>query len=126
MLLMTFIAAANTWEEIATFDGLKWAKEAVEGWEDLYAAKKLGQRDASATRQAKGPTASSTLRAEDKKRALALDPKQAHDPILGPGGLRESRMADAVRRIEAAHIGLRTVSGKLVSLNGALPPTSNW
>ncbi|SJX63114.1 uncharacterized protein SRS1_13940 [Sporisorium reilianum f. sp. reilianum] len=112
-LLMAFAAAARMWEEIATFDGLKWAKEAVEGWEDVGAANKLGQREAGATRQAKGPASGAAERAQDKKRALALDPKQAHDPILGPGGVRETRMAAAVGRIEAAHDGLATVVDRL-------------
>ena len=105
------------WEEIATFDGLQWAKEAVEGWEDVHAANQLGQRDAVSTRPAKGPvsTSSASTRVQDKRRAIALDPKQAHDPILGPGGLRESRIAGAVARIEAAHDGLTTVLDRLVS-----------
>lgn len=110
---MAFAAAARMWEEIATFDGLKWAKEAVEGWEDVYAANKLGQRDAGATRQVKEPASSLTARAQDKKKALALDPRQAHDPVLGPGGLRETRMADAVNRIETAHDGLTMVIDRL-------------
>ena len=104
------------WEEIATFDGLKWAKEAVEGWEDVHAANKLGQRDASSTRKAKGPASAGSSRAQDKKLALALDPKQAHDPILGPGGVKESRIADAVDRIETAHDGLTVVLDRLVSV----------
>ncbi|KAJ9479372.1 hypothetical protein PHBOTO_002838 [Pseudozyma hubeiensis] len=112
-LLVAFVAAARMWEEIATFDGLKWAKEAVDGWEDVYAANKLGQRDANATRRARGPASSSVTRAQDKRKALALDSKQAHDPIVGPGGLRETRLADAVERIEAAHDGLTTVVDRL-------------
>lgn len=120
-LLTAFAAAARMWEEIATFDGLKWAKEAVEGWEDVHAANQLGQRDAGSTRPAKGPasTASASTRAQDKRRAIALDPKQAHDPVLGPGGLRESRIADAVARIEAAHDGLTAVLDRLVSCGPA-------
>ena len=103
------------WEEIATFDGLKWAKDAVEGWEDVQAANKLGQRDSSSTRRAKGPVSLTSSRTEDKRRAMALDPKQAHDPIFGPGGLRETRIADGVNRIEEAHEGLTTVLDRLVS-----------
>lgn len=112
---MAFVAAARMWEEIATFDGLKWAKEAVEGWEDIQAANKLGQRDAGATRRAKGPALAATSRAQDKMKAIVLDAKQAHDPILGPGGLKESRIADAIARIEAAHEGLTVVMDRLVS-----------
>lgn len=112
-LLLAFVAAARMWEEIATFDGLKWAKVAVDGWEDAYAADRLGQRDANATRQAKGPASGFHSRAQEKKKALALDPKQAHDPILGPGGLRETRLADAVERIEAAYDGLAIVVDRL-------------
>uniref|UniRef100_V5EQH1 Uncharacterized protein n=2 Tax=Kalmanozyma brasiliensis (strain GHG001) TaxID=1365824 RepID=V5EQH1_KALBG len=112
-LLLAFVAAARMWEEMATFDGLKWAKEAVDGWEDVHAANKLGQREAGTTRQARGPASATASRAQDKRRALELDPRQAHDPILGPGGLRESRLADAVSRIEAAHDGLTTVMERL-------------
>lgn len=117
-LLLAFVTAARTWEEIATFDGLKWAKEAVEGWEDVQAANKLGQRDAGSTRKAKGPFPTSS-KAQDKRRAITLDPKQACDPVTGPGGLRESRIADAVERIEAAHDGLMIVLDRLVSTRGA-------
>jgi hypothetical protein len=113
-LLVAFVAAAKAWEEIATFDGLRWAKEAVEGWEDVAAAIKLGQRANGSTRLAKGPTAASNSKAHDKRRAMALDPKQAHDPILGPGGMKETRIADATERIEAAQDGLTVVLDRLV------------
>lgn len=103
------------WEEIATFDGLKWAREAVEGWEDVHAANKLGQRGPSSTRKARGPASNSSSTAQDKRNARILDPKQAHDPVLGPGGLKESRIADATERIEAAHEGLTVVIDRLVS-----------
>lgn len=114
-LLLAFVSAARMWEEIATFDGLKWAKEAVEGWEDVHAANKLRQRDAGSTRRAKGPLSGAISHSQDKRRAMALDPKQAHDPVFGPGGLKESRMADAVGRIEAAYEGLNVVIDRLVS-----------
>ncbi|SAM82433.1 uncharacterized protein UBRO_04551 [Ustilago bromivora] len=123
-LLLAFAAAARMWEEIAIFDGLKWAKEAVEGWEDVQAANELGQRDAGSTRKAKGP-ASIRPKAQDKRRAIALDPKQAHDPILGPGGLRESRLADASKRIEAAHDGLTTVLDRLTKALNKLTTASD-
>ncbi|SPO24404.1 uncharacterized protein UTRI_03672 [Ustilago trichophora] len=112
-LLLAFVAAARMWEEIATFDGLKWAKEAVEGWEDVQAANKLGQRDAESTPKARGPVSVGSSRMQDKRRAMALDPKQAHDPVLGPGGSRETRIADAISRIEAAHDGLTVVVDRL-------------
>ena len=114
-LLVAFVAAAKAWEEVATFDGLRWAKEAVEGWEDVAAAMKLGQRNSGSTRLAKGPTSASNTKAHDKRRAMALDPKQAHDPILGPGGMKETRIADATERIEAAQDGLTVVLDRLVS-----------
>ncbi|SPO23799.1 uncharacterized protein UTRI_03672_B [Ustilago trichophora] len=112
-LLLAFVAASRMWEEIATFDGLKWAKEAVEGWEDVQAANKLGQRSAESIPKAKDSTSAISSKAQDKRRAMALDPKQAHDPVLGPGGLRESRIADAISRIEAAHDGLAVVIDRL-------------
>ncbi len=39
----------------------------------------------------------------------------SHDPVDGPGGLKESHIADATARIEAAHDGLTVVLDRLVS-----------
>lgn len=115
-LLVTFVAAARMWEEIATFDGLKWAKEAVDGWEEVYAANRIGEPESGATRQAKGAAGAYNSSVQDKKRALALDAKQAWDPMVGPGGWRETRLADAVDRIESAHDGLTTVVDRLTKM----------
>ncbi|SNX83816.1 uncharacterized protein MEPE_02524 [Melanopsichium pennsylvanicum] len=112
-LLMAFVAAARMWEEVATFDGLKWAKEAAEGWEDVNAANKLGKSDTPHIKEAKGPSSMISSRAKEKKHAIALGSRQAHDPVLGPGGTKEIRMADAVKRIESAHNGLTTVLERL-------------
>lgn len=122
-LLTAFVAAARMWEEIATFDGLKWAKEAVDGWEEFHAATRLNKDDMAPVRKAKGPAKLSSS-TQDTKRAMALDPKQAHDPVDGPGGLKESRMADATARIEAAHDGLAVVLDRLVSSSSKWPHDS--
>ncbi|PWY99410.1 hypothetical protein BCV70DRAFT_200980 [Testicularia cyperi] len=111
--LQTFMAAARTWEEVATFDGLKWAKEALDSWNDIYAAQELGKAS---------KPGSKSRSALERRRAQQLDPRQALDPITGPGGLRETRIADALQRIELAQDGLDVVMERL---NKALAKLTN-
>ena len=37
-ILQEFIKEATAWEEEHTFDGIRWATEAAQAWDDIYAA----------------------------------------------------------------------------------------
>ncbi|KAN0064885.1 hypothetical protein ACQY0O_001942 [Thecaphora frezii] len=114
ILLQQYTAQAEAWEEVVTYDALKWAKQALDAWEDLESAKSLGARSASAA-----------PRARQWKGTTALDSQPLHDPITGPGGLRERRMADALLLIEKAEAGLNDVLARLEKHLAKITQTSD-
>ncbi|EPQ30519.1 uncharacterized protein PFL1_02045 [Pseudozyma flocculosa PF-1] len=101
-LLQQYAAQAEAWEEVVTYDGLKHAKQALDAWEDLESARNLGASSSSS-----GP------RPRQWKTAAIANQPAAHDPVTGPGGLKERRMADALLAIERAEVGLADVTTRL-------------
>lgn len=114
--LQALLSAARKWEEIATFDGLKWAKEATDSWSDIYAARELSQSRDDPGPKVRSASKLSALKEEQKRIARSLDCKQAQNSRTGPGGLQETRIGAALQRIETAEDMLSGVIDKFVSI----------
>lgn len=116
LALQALLSAARNWEEISTFDGLKWAKEANDSWGDLHAAQELNKSHYSSGPRVRPAPQLSAQKDVKKRITLALDPRQAHDPRTGPGGLQETRIGAALQRIETAEVMLDGVIDRLVRI----------
>ncbi|PWN50717.1 hypothetical protein IE53DRAFT_81487 [Violaceomyces palustris] len=120
-LLQEFFRSSQSWEQVVSFEGIKWATEVREAWtqvESLHSSSKASQgrqigSEGSSPRVRRSKFSSEDTSSVKEVATRSVVERNVIDPFLGPGGQKERMLAESLARIERAEEGLDEVESRL-------------